>query len=98
MLLDRSRGLLRPAILCNGGPRQFAVRRTGSARAAIAPLTTNRTTTGFTASKLLRVAEREPRVFDRIATVLLPKDGRMLQLSMPIPQPAHPAAAEPEMD
>jgi xylulokinase len=73
-LLDRDGRVLRPAILWNDG-RSLAQcaeleRRVPRARA----ITGNIVMPGFTAPKLLWVAEHEPEIFRRVASVLLPKD------------------------
>jgi xylulokinase len=73
-LLDVGQRPLRPAILWNDG-RSFAAcaqleRRVPTSRA----ITGNLAMPGFTAPKLLWVREHEPEIFDRVASVLLPKD------------------------
>ena len=79
-LLGASDRVLRPAILWNDGrsAAQCAEleRRVPEARV----ITGNRAMPGFTAPKLLWVAEHEPEVFSRVARVLLPKDYLRLQL------------------
>jgi xylulokinase len=81
VLLDRGRNLLRPAILWNDGRSQSQCGELERREPQLRRITANRAMAGFTAPKLLWVAEHEPRVFDRIATVLLPKDWLVLQLS-----------------
>ncbi|GGP25281.1 xylulokinase [Silvimonas amylolytica] len=73
-LLDTSGNVLRPAMLWNDG-RAFAQctaleKRVPQSR----QITGNLMMPGFTAPKLLWVAEHEPDVFKQVATVLLPKD------------------------
>ena len=73
-LLDETDRPLRPAILWNDG-RSFAdceelERRVPQSRG----ITGNLAMPGFTAPKLLWVRDNEPDLFDRIRTVLLPKD------------------------
>jgi xylulokinase len=67
---------LRPAILWNDGrsqPQCDAIEaRLGVER--LVALSGNRALAGFTAPKLLWLAENEPDTYDRIAHVLLPKD------------------------
>ncbi len=80
--LDAGGRVLRPAILWNDG-------RTGAQCAeierrigldALIAQTGNRALPGFTAPKLLWLAEHEPEVYARIAHVLLPKDYVRLRL------------------
>ena len=80
-LLDAADRPLRPAILWNDG-------RSGphcpvlEARAPrIHAVTGNQAMPGFTAPKLLWVAEHEPELFARIARVLLPKDYVRLRMT-----------------
>ncbi len=80
-LLDERDRVLRPAILWNDG-RSIAQcveleRRAQRSR----EITGNLAMPGFTAPKLLWVAEHEPDVFRRVARVLLPKDYIRLRLS-----------------
>ncbi|MEO6917481.1 MAG: xylulokinase [Collimonas sp.] len=80
-VLDRAGQVLRPAILWNDG-RSFAEcteleRRVPTAR----KITGNLMMPGFTAPKLLWLARHEPRVFEQIAKVLLPKDWLRFQLT-----------------
>jgi len=81
VLLDAADAVLRPAILWNDG-RSAAQCATLEARVPAARVITgNLAMPGFTAPKLLWVAEHEPDVFHRIRTVLLPKDYVRLRLS-----------------
>ena len=80
-LLDARGGVLRPAILWNDG-------RSGAECAAIEAavphsrrITGNLAMPGFTAPKVMWVAEHEPEVFSRVARVLLPKDYLRYRLS-----------------
>ena len=80
-LLDAEGAVLRPAILWNDG-------RAGAECAAIEAavphsrrITGNLAMPGFTAPKLMWVAEHEPEVFARVAKVLLPKDYLRYRLS-----------------
>jgi xylulokinase len=74
--LDAADEVLRPAILWNdqrtGVQCEEIERRVGPER--LIELTGNRALPGFTAPKLLWLREHEPRTFERIAHVLLPKD------------------------
>jgi xylulokinase len=80
-LLDAQDRVLRPAILWNDGrsaPQCVELeRRAPTARA----ITGNLAMPGFTAPKLLWVAEHEPRLFRQTARVLLPKDYVRLRLT-----------------
>ncbi len=80
-LLDRNDRPLRPAILWNDSRSalecQELERRVPRARA----ITGNIVMPGFTAPKLLWVARHEPEIFQRTASVLLPKDYVRLKLT-----------------
>ena len=80
-LLDAHDRVLRPAILWNdgrSGPQCAELeRRVPHAR----EITGNLSMPGFTAPKLLWVAEHEPEVFRELASVLLPKDYLRLRLT-----------------
>ena len=79
--LDDGGRPLRPAILWNDGRTQAQCdeieERIGFER--LVELTGNRALAGFTAPKLLWLAEHEPEVYGRIAHILLPKDYVRLQ-------------------
>lgn len=80
-LLDAQDRVLRPAILWND-TRSAAQCETLMARLPALPaLAGNLAMPGFTAPKLLWVAENEPDVFARVASVLLPKDYLRLRLT-----------------
>src|SRR5262245_9842344 len=73
-LLDRDDKVLRPAILWNDA-RSFAECRDIEAREPRArDITGNIPLAGFTAPKLVWVKKHEPRIFEKVAKVLLPKD------------------------
>ncbi len=80
-LLDAGDRVLRPAILWNDGRSapQCAMLEAREPRARA--ITGNRAMPGFTAPKLLWVAEHEPDIFARVARVLLPKDWLRLRLT-----------------
>ncbi|GLK65599.1 xylulokinase [Paracoccus kondratievae] len=80
VLLDAADQVLRPCILWNDGRsgRQCA-ELTG--RADFHGIAGNLVMAGFTAPKLLWVAQNEPEVFERTAKVLLPKDYLRLWLT-----------------
>ena len=79
-LLDATGRVLRPAILWNDG-RSANECRTLESTPRFRELTGNLAMPGFTAPKLLWLREHEPRLFDRISRVLLPKDYLRLMLS-----------------
>ncbi|MBI3746755.1 MAG: xylulokinase [Chloroflexi bacterium] len=76
VLLDRSRAVIRPAILWNDQRTAAECdeirERVGAAR--LVELTGNDAVTGLTAPKLLWVRRHEPEAWRRLAHVLLPKD------------------------
>lgn len=74
VLLDAAGAVLRPAILWNDGRSQAQCATLEARVPALRTITGNRAMAGFTAPKLLWVAQHEPAVFNRIARVLLPKD------------------------
>jgi xylulokinase len=81
--LDDADRPLRPAILWNDGRTQAQCdeieERIGFER--LVQLTGNRALAGFTAPKLVWMAEHEPELYGRIAHVLLPKDYVRLKLT-----------------
>jgi xylulokinase len=80
-LLDAADRPLRPAILWNDGrsaPQCAALEAREPRSRAI---TGNLAMPGFTAPKLLWVREHEPRLFERVARVLLPKDYLRLRMT-----------------
>jgi xylulokinase len=74
VLLDAAGEVLRPAILWNDGRSQAQCDALEGAEPATRRITANRAMAGFTAPKLLWVAEHEPELFTQTARVLLPKD------------------------
>ncbi len=81
--LDESDRVLRPAILWND-QRTAAECDEIEARLGLdrlIALTGNRALTGFTAPKLLWLRNQEPGVYERLATMLLPKDYVRLRLT-----------------
>lgn len=72
--LDAQGQVLRPAILWNDGRSHRECRELESLVPASRTITGNLMMPGFTAPKLLWISQHEPRVFERIAKVLLPKD------------------------
>ena len=73
-LLDAQGNVLRPAILWNDGRSQAQCTTLEERVPDFAGITGNRAMAGFTAPKLLWVAENEPDNFNATAHVLLPKD------------------------
>lgn len=80
VLLDAADQVLRPCILWNDS-RAAAQCETLTARADFHGIGGNLVMAGFTAPKLLWVAEQEPEIFERTARVLLPKDYLRLWLT-----------------
>lgn len=81
VLLDRDNTVLRPAILWNDGRSQLQCEQIEQRQPGTRRITGNRAMAGFTAPKLLWVAQHEPELFARTAKVLLPKDWLVLQLA-----------------
>ena len=79
-LLDRGDAVLRPCILWNDG-RSAAQCATLTGRADFHGIAGNLVMAGFTAPKLLWVAEHEPALFARVTKILLPKDYLRLWLT-----------------
>lgn len=80
-LLDANQRVLRPAILWNDGRSGAQCATLEQREPASRRITGNLAMPGFTAPKLLWVAEHEPEVFAAVARVLLPKDYVRLQLT-----------------
>ena len=80
VLLDAQGEVLRPAILWNDGRSQAQCAELEAREPATRRITANRAMAGFTAPKLMWVAQHEPDVFARVAKVLLPKDWLLWQL------------------
>jgi xylulokinase len=76
VLLDQSGEVLRPALIwCDqrtDAQCQSLTEKIGAAR--LIELTSNPAITGFTLPKLLWVLEREPELWSRVRSILLPKD------------------------
>ncbi len=83
VLLDAQDRVLRPAILWNdqrtGAECEEIIRRLGFERLLL--ITGNKPVTGFTAPKILWVRKHEPRIYARVAHILLPKDYVRFRLS-----------------
>jgi xylulokinase len=80
-LLDSADRVLRPAILWNDGRSAAQCAELERRAPRSREVTGNLAMPGFTAPKLLWIAEHEPEVFRRVATVLLPKDWLRLCLT-----------------
>ncbi len=76
VLLDEAGDVLRPAILWNDGrtAAQCDEIRQRIGKEKLIQITGNDALTGFTAPKILWVAENEPDIYQRVRHVLLPKD------------------------
>lgn len=76
VVLDDSDGVIRPAILWNDGrtekQTQYLNEKIG--RKTLSACTGNIAFAGFTAPKLLWMKENEPKLFDKISKIMLPKD------------------------
>jgi xylulokinase len=81
VLLDAAEQVLRPAILWNDGRSADECALLTQRVPELAQIAGNLAMAGFTAPKLLWVQRHEPEVFDRVATVLLPKDWLRLKLT-----------------
>jgi xylulokinase len=80
-LLDARGRVLRPCILWNDGRSQAQCAELARKVPDFADRASNIAMPGFTAPKLLWVAEHEPDIFSRTAMVLLPKDYVRFKLS-----------------
>jgi xylulokinase len=80
-LLDDADRVLRPAILWNDGRSAEACRELERRVPTVRKITGNLVMPGFTAPKLLWVAEHEPEIAARVERVLLPKDWLRLRLT-----------------
>jgi xylulokinase len=80
-LLDMKDRVLRPAILWNDGRSGAECVEMERRVPALHALAGNLAMPGFTAPKLLWVAEHEPEVFAAVAKVLLPKDYLRLRMT-----------------
>ena len=81
VLLDGRDQVLRPAILWNDGRSAEQCATLEAHVPQSRAITGNLAMPGFTAPKLLWVAEHEPEIFERVRMVLLPKDYLRLCLS-----------------
>ena len=81
VLLGADDAVLRPAILWNDGRSHAECAELTAAAPRLHDIAGNLAMPGFTAPKLLWVRKHEPEVFERVASVLLPKDWLRLQLT-----------------
>ena len=81
VLLDAQGQVLRPAILWNDGRSQAQCDALEATQPATRRITANRAMAGFTAPKLMWVAQHEPALFAQVGKVLLPKDWLVSQLA-----------------
>lgn len=81
VLLDAADRVLRPAILWNDGRSHRECGLLTEREPRLPAITGNLAMPGFTAPKLAWVARHEPDIFERTATVLLPKDYLRLMLT-----------------
>lgn len=81
VLLDAAHQPLRPAILWNDGRSHLACNELERRVPDLRRRTGNLCMPGFTAPKLLWLADHEPNNFARLAHVMLPKDFIVLQLT-----------------
>jgi xylulokinase len=76
VLMDKARSVLRPALIwCDQRSQEqcdFITRTVGAER--LIQWVSNPALTGFSAPKMLWVRDNEPRIFERVAHFLLPKD------------------------
>ncbi|WP_169974086.1 xylulokinase [Tautonia rosea] len=84
VFLDEQGEVVRPALLWNDqrtGAECAEIEAIAGGREALVRMVANRALTGFTAPKLLWVRTHEPKQWDRVRTVLLPKDYIRYKLS-----------------
>ncbi len=81
VLLDKGDAVLRPAMLWNDGRSHAECDELTAAAPRLHDIAGNLAMPGFTAPKLLWVRKHEPHIFERVASVLLPKDWLRLQLT-----------------
>ena len=81
VVLDQSNRVLRPAILWNDGRAAAQCAELEAKEPKSRHITGNLAMPGFTAPKLLWLAQHEPHIFSATKTVLLPKDWLRLELT-----------------
>ena len=84
VFLDENGEVVRPALLWNDqrtGAECDEIESRVGGREALVRLVANRALTGYTAPKILWVRNHEPKNWDRVRTILLPKDYIRYRLS-----------------
>jgi xylulokinase len=84
VFLDRAHQVLRPALLWNDQRTQREcdeIEQAAGGRMALISMVSNPAFTGFTAPKILWLRNNEPRIFEKLQHVLLPKDYLRLKLT-----------------
>lgn len=81
VILDEKDQVIRPAILWNDGRSKKQVDYLNKNRDQISHYTANIAYAGFTAPKLLWLAEKEPELFSKVRKILLPKDYLVYRLT-----------------
>src|SRR5438477_263772 len=84
VFLDKQNRVIRPAILWNDqrtGPECLEIERRAGGRKNLIQMVANPALTGFTAPKILWLRNHEPKNFEKVRQVLLPKDYVRLRLT-----------------
>lgn len=84
VFLDRSANVVRPALLWNDqrtAAECVEIESKAGGRAALIAMVSNPALTGFTAPKILWLRNQEPKRFEKVVKVLLPKDYIRLRLT-----------------
>lgn len=84
VFLDRAHQVLRPALLWNDQRTQREceeIEQAAGGRLALISMVSNPAFTGFSAPKILWLRNNEPRIFEKLQHVLLPKDYLRLKLT-----------------
>lgn len=79
--LDKDRGVVRPSMLWNDSRGAGQCRRMAHLVPGLAQISGVTAMTSFTAAKLLWVRDNEPRLYERIVHIVLPKDYVRLWLT-----------------
>jgi xylulokinase len=84
VFLDKQNRVIRRAILWNDqrtGPECLEIERLAGGRKNLIKMVANPALTGFTAPKILWLRNHEPKNFEKLAKVLLPKDEILRRLT-----------------
>lgn len=84
VFLDRAGKVIRPALLWNDqrtGEQCRTIEAAAGGRAKLIRMVNNPALTGYTAPKILWLRDNEPKRFERLSVVLLPKDFIRLRLT-----------------